>query len=245
MRLIAILILTATVASAQTVTLDTVSVTVGTPSTVNATVTPGVDGITGWSFGVAHDATLTMDSVVSPLVLSVDADYLSTDIQVGGYTHAAVISLSIPATVFPGGVVATSTYTGFGAVAFTSMTLGTPPVENVVVGLAGVELLATWIDGGVSEVQLLFQRADCNGSATVSITDAIFTLEALFMAGAAQPGCPDACDANDDGFMDISDVLYSLGYLFDGGIAPPAPFGVCGADVTVDALGCAVSIACP
>ena len=50
--------------------------------------------------------------------------------------------------------------------------------------------------------------------------------------------CHDAADAHDDGAIDIADAIATLGHLFGGAGDLPEPFGECGADPTVDELGC-------
>jgi len=82
-----------------------------------------------------------------------------------------------------------------------------------------------------------FMRGDTNADAKVDIADVIYTLKFLF-AGGAPAGCRDAADANDDGQVDIADAVTVLNRLFGGGPPLPPPFGLCGLDLTIDALGC-------
>jgi hypothetical protein len=66
----------------------------------------------------------------------------------------------------------------------------------------------------------------------VEITDAIRTLEYLFLGGQT-PNCLDAADADDSGQIDITDAVYSLSYQFLGGEPPPPPGPTtCGLDPT-------------
>ncbi len=90
-----------------------------------------------------------------------------------------------------------------------------------------------------------FRRGDSNVDADFDISDPIFTLSFLFVAGSAAPECRDAADSNDDGELDISDPIHSLSYLFASGGAPPAPFQVCGTDPTADELECVRFVVCP
>jgi len=76
-----------------------------------------------------------------------------------------------------------------------------------------------------------FKRADANSDGNIDITDAIVTLNFLFLAGPV-PSCKDAADTNDDERVDVSDAVYSLAYQFNGGAAPPSPFPNCGPDLT-------------
>ena len=88
-----------------------------------------------------------------------------------------------------------------------------------------------------------FRRGDANQDGAADLSDAVFTLRALFL-GTAPPVCADAADVNDDGVVDISDAVALLGHLFLGTATPPAPFLECGVDPTVDKLPCAAYSAC-
>ena len=77
---------------------------------------------------------------------------------------------------------------------------------------------------------------------TLDITDAIATLQYLFMGG-RPPTCLDAADSNDDGAVNLTDPLLSLLHLFQGGAPPPAPFPDPGQDPTPgDQLSCAIGL---
>jgi hypothetical protein len=83
-----------------------------------------------------------------------------------------------------------------------------------------------------------FRRGDADASGLVNITDAIFTLNHLFLGGPA-PGCADAADADDDGALQITDAIHLLAGLFLGGPQPPAPgASACGPDPGNDDLQC-------
>ena len=82
-----------------------------------------------------------------------------------------------------------------------------------------------------------FRRGDADSNGSVNVTDAIFTLNSLFLGGPA-PGCPDAADADDDGALQVTDAIYLLNGMFLGGPQPPAPgAAACGSDPSEDALG--------
>jgi hypothetical protein len=82
----------------------------------------------------------------------------------------------------------------------------------------------------------VFLRGDADASGKAEITDAIYTLNALFLGGAL-PVCPDAADADDDGSLAITDAVYLLNYLFLAGKSPPPPGpDACAADPTGDGL---------
>lgn len=89
-----------------------------------------------------------------------------------------------------------------------------------------------------------FRRGDTNADGAVNLTDAIFTLGALFL-GEAAPSCADAADADDSGSINVTDAVFVLNYLFGIGAAPNEPFGTCGVDPTVDPLDCAAFAPCP
>lgn len=90
---------------------------------------------------------------------------------------------------------------------------------------------------GTIYVQSHFVRGDATGDRVVDISDAVLTLNHLFLGSPRRP-CDDALDANDDGVLDISDPLFSLGFLFLGETPIPAPFPRAGADRTEDELRC-------
>lgn len=93
-----------------------------------------------------------------------------------------------------------------------------------------------------------FLRGDANGDGQVQITDAVRTLEALFVVGSPALACADSADSNDDGAVDLSDAVHLLNYLFVPDSAPPPAPGAsaCGADPTSDSLtACGASAGCP
>jgi len=91
-----------------------------------------------------------------------------------------------------------------------------------------------------------FRRGDADaGGGIPNLTDAVFTLNYLFMSGAT-PTCPDAADADDNGQVSITDAVYLLNYLFMSGPQPPSPGpDTCGPDVDItDTLGPCVYTTC-
>jgi hypothetical protein len=84
-----------------------------------------------------------------------------------------------------------------------------------------------------------FVRADSNADGALDISDSVYTLGYLFLAGPPPPSpCRGAADANDDGRLDIADPIFSISRLFRGGPLPPPPFPDCGEDPSPDALDC-------
>ncbi len=88
-----------------------------------------------------------------------------------------------------------------------------------------------------------FLRADSNADGQLDISDALFTLNYLFL-GERTPPCRASNDSNADGKLDIADPVYSLDYLFRGGRLPPEPFPVCAEDPTRSDLDCRDYDAC-
>jgi len=82
-----------------------------------------------------------------------------------------------------------------------------------------------------------FVRGDANADGRTDLSDAVATLAALFLGGAAPP-CVSAADSNDDGAVNVSDPSFTLNFLFLGGPAIPAPTAGCGTDPTADGLSC-------
>jgi len=85
-------------------------------------------------------------------------------------------------------------------------------------------------------------RGDANADGAINISDAIFTLNFLFVGG-PHPLCLEATNSNDDKSIDITDGIFLLNYLFLGG-PPPTPNGpaptFCGVDPpgSPSRLGC-------
>ncbi|HLU50340.1 MAG TPA: HYR domain-containing protein, partial [Planctomycetota bacterium] len=75
-----------------------------------------------------------------------------------------------------------------------------------------------------------FRRGDANADGRVDLSDALFSLGALFLGGSAH-SCPDAGDTNDDNKIDITDPIAVLQFLFVGGAPPASPgHATCGLD---------------
>lgn len=84
-----------------------------------------------------------------------------------------------------------------------------------------------------------FIRGDSNHDGETDLSDAIKTLQVLFL-GDGTISCEDAADANDDGELDQSDAIMTLGVLFLGqGSIPPPGTATCGPDPSEDVLRCA------
>ena len=90
----------------------------------------------------------------------------------------------------------------------------------------------------------IFMRGDADSDLAVELTDAVFVLNYLFLAG-RMPECLDSADIDDNSVVDLSDAIYVLNYLFLGGRLPPAPFPECGEDSSADELACGSYPECP
>lgn len=121
---------------------------------------------------------------------------------------------------------------------FEDAPLASPPGYNLVSVLGEVER-ATLVGGSITAdcTQTEFRRGDANEDGTVSISDAVFIIAYLFLAGAPST-CLITGDTNADASVDVGDVVFQLNALFSGGAAIPAPFPDCGPDPTGSGLAC-------
>jgi hypothetical protein len=95
---------------------------------------------------------------------------------------------------------------------------------------SGNSLVATALPKGTAGTP--FKRGDADGSGKLDLTDAIATLQFLYM-GYAAPECKDAADTDDSGKLDLTDAIASLQFQFMGGTPPAAPGPTaCGPDPT-------------
>jgi hypothetical protein len=115
--------------------------------------------------------------------------------------------------------------------------VGDPPVGNAFV--VGFDSVVPETESGrlALLVERPFLRGDINDDGGVDISDAVWTLQWLFL-GLHNPECQKAGDTNDTGKVLLDDVLLLLQYQFWGGITLPAPFPELGFDPTPDDLFC-------
>ena len=89
-----------------------------------------------------------------------------------------------------------------------------------------------------------FIRGDADHSGTLDLTDAVATLQYLFLGG-EENRCLVAHDTDDSTIIDITDPVKLLIHLFLGGEPPPAPYPECGFDGLPRDLWCTeTSAAC-
>ncbi|NCG12296.1 MAG: hypothetical protein GWP38_03005, partial [Planctomycetia bacterium] len=122
-------------------------------------------------------------------------------------------------------------------------TLGSPPVDNVVV-VNGSSISPTLNDGSVTLEPIFdipFVRGNCNGDNKVNIADGIWILNYLFNQGPAS-NCVASCDANEDAKYDAGDAIFIISYRLLDGPMPSAPFPDCGA---VSGANCNETNYCP
>lgn len=117
--------------------------------------------------------------------------------------------------------------------------LNTDGLADVVLGVGACERRAypCAVQSLLGTLSGPFLRGDASADQRVDLTDAVFTLSYLFLAGTA-PRCLDASDANDDGAVEVSDATYLLNHLFLQGSPPPPPYPLTGVDSTLDAHFC-------
>jgi hypothetical protein len=110
--------------------------------------------------------------------------------------------------------------------------------EEVYVGIAAAGPgVAEFTDFSIG-TPAVFLRGDANSDGGVDLTDAIFTLNRLYIGESPTPECERTADSNADGAIDVSDAVFTLGVLFVGDVMPP-PYPDCGLDPSPKRLGCA------
>ncbi len=87
-----------------------------------------------------------------------------------------------------------------------------------------------------------FIRADFSADGLVDLTDAIATLQFLFIRG-SPPECMRAADTTGDDRLNVTDAIATIIYFFGGAPRPPAPYPGCG--FAEGSLDCAAHDACP
>ena len=119
-----------------------------------------------------------------------------------------------------------------------------PPQFNLGSNLGEV-ILADTTDGSVTTNcnPVEFLRGDANDDLAVSVSDAVYLIEFLFLGGVAM-NCDRSGDANVDGGLNVADIVFLLNALFSNGPTIPAPWPTCGPDPLVSPLSCGSS-ACP
>lgn len=113
----------------------------------------------------------------------------------------------------------------------------------ILIALSELASLALWQPAAALGQEPVFVRGDSDGDGEVVLSDAVFTLNYLFLGGAV-PSCLDAADANDDGELDIADPILTLIQLFLEEAGPTGFFNRCAVDQTIDTLNCVLAFPC-
>ena len=193
---------------------------------------------------VAGPATLDLASVIGITVTAVllegtvatnAASFTSTPIT-GGVLSALLDQVDNPLPFPPGSLLDLLMFSGINP----SIDLdgdGTNDAYSVDLALTAVSCVILPPALGTP-----FERGDCDADGTANITDAVKTLQYLFLSDTIE--CESACDSDDDGFVNITDPVALLQYLFSAGSAPPPPLGMCDVDPTADMLTCSAYPSC-
>ncbi len=114
------------------------------------------------------------------------------------------------------------------------------------IGILGATLLSVFPTRGGSSLkaQTTFVRGDVDVDGSLSVTDAVRILRHLFATRPVQLDCADAADVDDNGRLQVTDAIALLSFLFASGTELAAPFPTCGADLTLDDLGCEFAPPC-
>jgi hypothetical protein len=89
-----------------------------------------------------------------------------------------------------------------------------------------------------------FRRGDADADASLTITDAIFVLNFLFLGGRVPP-CQRAADSDDNDRVELTDAVFTLNHLFRGGQGFPPPFPDCGSQPAARKRTCTSFPPCP
>lgn len=208
----------------------------------------------GFSMGVGNDSAVLEPTAVTA-TLPFDADFAEGGIFADGWTIGVVYSftggntlafdteldvVSVDYSTVAGALTGTDSIDT--SLAWTS-TLGSPPVDNVVV-VNGTSVEPNLVDGTVTlqpVFDIPFVRGNCNGDNKVNIADGIWILNELFLQGPSGT-CVAACDANDDAKYDSADAVFVINYRLLDGPMPSAPFPDCGPVAGAD---CDATSYCP
>jgi hypothetical protein len=90
---------------------------------------------------------------------------------------------------------------------------GAPPLTD-----PEIALIRRWVFEGARKAHHPF-HGDSNADDRLNLTDAVFTLNFLFVAG-PRPRCDSLADANADGEVNLTDAVFVLNFLFLGGPEP-------------------------
>ena len=163
------------------------------------------------------------------IVFDFEAPFTGTTFPAGGARRALNLIFDVSATAPPGTV--TSVDLVNDQALSPIMNIFTVDGESILPCLKGSTVT---IVGGNPP---LFVRGDANSDGQIDLSDAVRTLNFLFVGG-ERPPCLDAADFSDRGEVDISSAVATLNFLFLGGPEPAVPFPNSGLDPTEDGLPC-------
>ena len=241
---------------ASTGTSELSNVTVGQEIEVHVLLDVKLSPIQGFSYGVAHDtAVLEILSATGKGALNVIAPAAWTATKIAqdklGFIQSMVLTFEYPPIELPvrdNLKLAIAKYRVLAVPVSDSklrFTNGLRPPGSpefvIVFSIAGWAKYPKTVDNAViggSNPLSKFSRGDANGDGSISLADAIVSLQNVFLSQLVLFDCEDMLDANDDGVLDISDPVFLLNYLFRSGPPLPGPFKRCGQDGESDALRC-------
>ena len=214
-----------------------------------------VDGVQGWSIGVAVSGDIAVTDVTTDGTLAApepdgifNGGFNKTGLALpenngggSGAVSAVVLCFGCGATLSTVGTSAILALSVEGAQAasgelkYVDGLIGEgQPVANVLtVNGASAEICNLATAGAIVSVRegpaMLgpFLRGDPNDDGKTNIADPIWIINELFRGG-QETGCQAAADANGDDNIDLADATFLISYQFLGGDAPTAPFPDCG-----------------
>ena len=198
---------------------------------------------TGFTLGIAHDAAV-LELVTAEIVPSFAGSFVKPDgftrveTSEDGVAAAVLSSEAAPAALGPGDhsvLKAVYRFVGKGSAGETIATrislsddllLGGSPAKSVFQPGDALPCELPALDLELTILVDLWVRGDGNADGNADISDAIATLQYLFLGGPA--GCLRAMEVNSDGRVDLSDAVALLSHLFSGAPPPAPPFPACG-----------------
>ncbi len=198
---------------------------------------------TGFTFGIAHDAAV-LELVAAEIAPSLAGSFVKPDgftrveSSEDGVAASVLSSEAAPAALGPGDhpvLKAVYGFVGNGSAGETiaarislgdDLLLGGSPAKSVFQPGDALPCELPALDLELTILVDQWVRGDGNADGKADISDAIATLQYLFLGGPA--GCLRAMEVNSDGRVDLSDAVALLSHLFTGLPPPAPPFPACG-----------------